>query len=50
LSTAVRYDKLRFLVVATTMKIFVMLWAPKPYNQFKVYAVRLFETAIVVGG
>ena len=41
LTTAVRFDKLRFLVAATVMKIYVMLWAPKPYNQFKVYAVRL---------
>eukprot|EP00045_Choanoeca_perplexa_P008039 m.73538 g.73538 ORF g.73538 m.73538 type:complete len:748 (+) comp14332_c0_seq1:35-2278(+) len=34
----VRFNKLRFLVVATVMKIYVLLWAPKPYNQFKVYA------------
>lgn len=34
----VRYNKLRFLVVASLMKVHVFLWAPKPYNTFKVYA------------
>jgi hypothetical protein len=36
---AVRFGKLRFLCVAATMRIFVLLWAPEPYDKFKVYSV-----------
>ena len=43
--SAVRYEKIKFLVIALKSAVEVYAWAPKPYHKFMAFKVSLSPPA-----
>lgn len=41
---AVKYERIKFLVIALKNAVEIYAWAPKPYHKFMAFKVRRFRT------